>query len=278
MATQKQIEANRKNARMSTGPRTEAGKAASSANALSHGLTAARTLVLAEEEPEEFERLRDGIVADLAPLGALQEALAQRIAGLLWRLDRVARLEAELFVHGQLSIARASLSQTESHSVISRYLGDQLGEKAMEARKSLEKMKQQIDLDILTEAPSAQVLVQRQESARAYDRLARHEATLQRAPERTLAEFRRLREAAVAADNANTVLQETPPDPQPAPSRDGSRRASQVAREAAGGGPGGTRRDGEDGILQNEANSGQPSEGRQNSGAGVNRPTAPPVA
>ena len=103
MASRKQIRANRRNARKSTGPRSEAGKAASSANALSHGLTAARTVVLPEEEPEAFERLRQGVVADLAPAGALQQALAQRIAGLLWRLDRVARLEAELFAHGRLA-------------------------------------------------------------------------------------------------------------------------------------------------------------------------------
>lgn len=57
MATRKQIRANRKNARKSTGPKTEAGKAASSTNALSHGLAAAETVVLPEEEPEDFERL-----------------------------------------------------------------------------------------------------------------------------------------------------------------------------------------------------------------------------
>ena len=68
----------------STGPRTEAGKAASSANALSHGLTAASTVVLPEEDTDAFERLRQGVIADLEPAGALQEALgaARRRAAL----------------------------------------------------------------------------------------------------------------------------------------------------------------------------------------------------
>ena len=111
MATQRQIDANRENALRSTGPRTEAGKAASSANALSHGLTAADTVVLPEEDTDAFERLREGVIADLDPAGALQAALAQRVAVLLWRLDRATRLEAELFVHGQLAMLRSRADQ-----------------------------------------------------------------------------------------------------------------------------------------------------------------------
>lgn len=40
MATDSQIEANRRNFRRSTGPRTDAGKARSSANATRHGILA----------------------------------------------------------------------------------------------------------------------------------------------------------------------------------------------------------------------------------------------
>ena len=58
MSTIKQIEANRANALRSTGPRTEAGKAASSGNALRHGFTA-RRVVIEGEDPVLFDRLRD---------------------------------------------------------------------------------------------------------------------------------------------------------------------------------------------------------------------------
>jgi hypothetical protein len=54
MATQAQFHANRRNAQASTGPRTPEGKAASSANATRHGLSAAFR-VLPNENQEEFD-------------------------------------------------------------------------------------------------------------------------------------------------------------------------------------------------------------------------------
>ena len=274
MATRKQIRANRRNARKSTGPRSDAGKAASSANALSHGLTAARTVVLPEEEPEDFEQLRQGVIADLAPAGALQEALAQRIAVLLWRLDRVARLEAELFAHGHLAKQRDSLAQSETQALVSRGLAEHLGDKALEAQGRLDELRRRIDMKMLTEAPSARVLVERKESARAYDQLARHEATLQRALDRTLAAFHRLRDAATEAADADAAPEAAPADPDPAPSRDERSPALQRPGVPAGGPAHG----GEADVLQNEASSAQRLEGEERIGVGVNPPAAPPMA
>ena len=109
MATQRQIEANRRNARKSTGPKSATGKAASSANALSHGLTAAGDVLLQDESADAFEARQRDVLADLAPQDALQAMLARRIVQLLWRLDRAARLEAELFLHGELAAKRDRL-------------------------------------------------------------------------------------------------------------------------------------------------------------------------
>ena len=64
MATQKQIDANRRNARQSTGPRTPEGKAASKFNALQHGIYATET-VIAGEVPADLRTLCDqGLVAE----------------------------------------------------------------------------------------------------------------------------------------------------------------------------------------------------------------------
>ena len=283
MATQRQIEANRQNCRLSTGPRTEAGKAASSANALSHGLTAASTVVLPEEDTDAFERLRQGVIADLDPAGVLQEALAQRIAVLLWRLDRAARLEAELFVHGQLAMLRSRADQALDPGARLRRLAELPGE-STEAREKLKQFRDQIDVDMCAQAPFAQILVERPESARTYDQLARHEATLQRSLNRTLDEFRRLRDAAGAAPKSNTPA---PPEPDPAPvatadsdpapSRTVRPPAPQGRRTPAGGAQAGAGHDGEKAFLQNEANSEQTFEETDDSGAGTDPPVAPPV-
>ena len=95
MATEAQINANRANAKKSTGPVTPAGKAASSMNALKHGLTA-KALVIPGETAEDFTAFHSSVVDDLAPSGALQEELASRIALLLWRLRRAAKAETLL--------------------------------------------------------------------------------------------------------------------------------------------------------------------------------------
>ena len=66
MATIKQIEANRRNAQQSTGPKTPEGKAAVRLNALRHGLRA-RTVVLPGEQPEEFQQLCDDLETEWPP-------------------------------------------------------------------------------------------------------------------------------------------------------------------------------------------------------------------
>jgi hypothetical protein len=102
MTTKKQTEANRRNAQRSTGPTTDAGRAQSSKNALKHGLTAKEITRDAEEE-SKYVALRDDIIADLAPCGALEEELAEEYAYFTWRLRQVPRLEMTEIEHHQES-------------------------------------------------------------------------------------------------------------------------------------------------------------------------------
>jgi hypothetical protein len=94
MTTQAKAEANRRNALRSTGPRTAAGKERASRNALRHGLRAEVLAVLPFEAAAAWEEHRDGVLRSLAPAGALEQALADRVAVCLWRLQRVAVFEA----------------------------------------------------------------------------------------------------------------------------------------------------------------------------------------
>jgi hypothetical protein len=96
MATKKQIEANRRNAKKSTGPKTPEGKAKSAQNALKHGLLASCP-VLPEEDPMAYELLRANLHKELCPEGQLETLLVNRIAAAQWRLARVPGLEAALF-------------------------------------------------------------------------------------------------------------------------------------------------------------------------------------
>src|SRR5262249_42653240 len=95
MATDRQLEANRRNAKRSTGPKTEKGKAMSSRNALKHGLTAKRTL-LADEDAEDFEASREQLRSELKPVGIREEMCVDRLAQTQWRLMRVPAYEAAI--------------------------------------------------------------------------------------------------------------------------------------------------------------------------------------
>jgi hypothetical protein len=94
--SQARAEASRRNGAKSRGPRTSDGKARSSKNALKHGLRAQKHVVLPQEDAAEFAALERALLAELAPVGALQIVLAQRFAAAAWRLARADRMEAEV--------------------------------------------------------------------------------------------------------------------------------------------------------------------------------------
>src|SRR5580658_2595156 len=99
MTSEKQTEANRSNAQHSTGPKTEAGQKRSSMNAMRHGLTGQVT-TMTDDDRTAHEKLSKALIADLAPEGAMETQLAQRIATDSWRLNRASAIEDNLFALG----------------------------------------------------------------------------------------------------------------------------------------------------------------------------------
>jgi hypothetical protein len=96
MSSLRQIEANRRNARLSTGPVTEEGKRKSRQNALRHGLTA-ETVIEALEDAEDYAAFEMTVTADYDAQSAVERELVLRLASLLWRLRRATAIESGLF-------------------------------------------------------------------------------------------------------------------------------------------------------------------------------------
>ena len=92
MASQKQIEANRRNAQRSTGPASDLGKAVAKFNALKHGMTA-DTAVLPYEDEHSYAELRETLLAQYNPVGSSESMLVEVIVNSYWRLLRARRVE-----------------------------------------------------------------------------------------------------------------------------------------------------------------------------------------
>ena len=96
MATEKQIDANRKNAKYSTGPKSQEGKGIARLNATKHGLRA-KEILLPDEDPEQFLALCNELADQYCPEGIIELSLVGRIAECLWRINRAAKIEAGVF-------------------------------------------------------------------------------------------------------------------------------------------------------------------------------------
>jgi hypothetical protein len=93
----RKVEANRRNALKSTGPRTPTGKGIVARNALTHGFFSKWLLVHhpdGQETQAEYDELRAAIWEHYEPVGFLEELLAEKILVCCWRLRRLIRSES----------------------------------------------------------------------------------------------------------------------------------------------------------------------------------------
>jgi hypothetical protein len=96
MTSFRRIQANRRNAQLSTGPVTDEGKRSSRQNAVRHGLTA-ETVIDALEDAEDYAAFEMAVTADYDAQSAVERELVLRLASLLWRLRRATAIENGLF-------------------------------------------------------------------------------------------------------------------------------------------------------------------------------------
>ncbi len=113
MTSPAQIAANQKNAQLSTGPTSDAGKARSSLNAVKTGLTG-RTVLLPSEDAAAYQVHIDRIFAHWSPEDDNERALTQTLADTEWRLLRIPSLEAGIYALGRLEFKEKFADEPEA--------------------------------------------------------------------------------------------------------------------------------------------------------------------
>ncbi|MDH3890514.1 MAG: hypothetical protein OEV49_05470 [candidate division Zixibacteria bacterium] len=193
--SEKQIAANRRNAKKSTGPKSVNGKAASSRNAIKHGLHATDIVLNSphlNEDPEQYQQLLDSLIEELKPEGILQEHLVLKIANALWRYRRVINAEKSK-INCQLDQAAEDIERGRQFGVFID--PDDLDDDTVERRNA----------DILgsQSMPS--------ESHR--DTLQRYEMRLDRQLTRCYTLLFRLQDRQESKKKHNKPISNTPPEP-----------------------------------------------------------------
>jgi hypothetical protein len=130
MVSEKQLEANRRNAQKSTGPKTAEGKANSSLNNLRHGLTGQISL-LPTEDREAHDTWCNDLIQGFNPETPIERHLGHSIAEDFWRLNRAVAIETNIFALGHqherrelqlaLADARTFLAQADQFSLLTIY-------------------------------------------------------------------------------------------------------------------------------------------------------------
>ena len=148
----KQLDANRRNAQYSTGPKSEHGKQNSSRNSTKHGLFAV------PQPTEAHHHFTSAIIADLAPANALESQIAQLVAEDHFRLNRIREIEAGIFSMGSdpgsiflehsKELERLTLYESRINRNIQRNLA-QL--KSMQAERKAERNRQMAEAQLLAQ-------------------------------------------------------------------------------------------------------------------------------
>jgi hypothetical protein len=132
LISEKQHEANRRNAQQSTGPKTPEGKEASRFNALTFGLRT-RSTILPDENTADYCRLWDDLEADWQPQTCTERCHLETMVTSQWLLARVA--ESEKRIYGFIEFGEKQL-------VMLAHVAKQRAQLERSFRTAIEDMKQ----------------------------------------------------------------------------------------------------------------------------------------
>ena len=96
MRSHKQLDANRKNAKSSTGPKTQTGEKHARLNALKHGFYA-KEIIINQKYRADVEKILGDYYAEKMPRTALQRVAVKEIAFCSWTCELAARLTVHHF-------------------------------------------------------------------------------------------------------------------------------------------------------------------------------------
>ena len=195
MGSHSRIEANRRNATMSTGRKTSEGKAASALNSLKHGLLSQDVLLPSEDGAlwaEWGERLR----AELNPVGELESVLVDRIIALIWRLGRLGKIEAGVLTWSYYRVlAERARAEAAKHSRTSLDLSDLVRVEVLDKAKHQQAVSKLHDFEAAQESNIAtlgEAFVRDSREENAFAKLSRYETSLERSLFRAHHELQRL--------------------------------------------------------------------------------------
>ena len=188
MISERQQEANRRNAAKSHGPTTPEGRAAVRMNALKHGLTAAEIILPTVEDKLEFEQFQAAFEEECQPVGAIEQVLVEDMVTARWRMNRARKMEPGFF-----ALRR-------------------------------EVLKESIKEDFAALDPQAQLALIVLDDARDRDtigKMSRYEARFERSFYKALKELQRLQALRPAvSDSGNGTVSQDPVSPPPDPPSD----------------------------------------------------------
>jgi len=189
MISERQQDANRRNAAKSHGPITPEGRAAVRHNALKHGFTAAEIILPTVEEQIDFQQFRLAFEQEYKPVGPTEEVLIEEMVTARWRLNRIRKMEPGFF-----ALRREVLKEgiTEFSTL---------------------EPQAQLALIVLDDARDTDT----------YGKMSRYEARFERSFYKALKELQRLQalRPSVSDSGNGTVSQDpVPPDPDPIPAPD----------------------------------------------------------
>ena len=186
-------------------------------NALKHGLCA-QQIVIAGEDPEEYETRLRGLKVDLDPQGFIEEQFVERVACCLWRLRRSSAIEAAIFTYQQCDrewdLARDRVRELEwNWPTNDGYVIDANYEETDEEKEHLKEYEaaQEAKQEAWDElrAPKAVLGESFQELDKWLDVLFRYETAIERSLFRAMHELERLQAERKAGDGGGSVIDVT---------------------------------------------------------------------